>query len=187
MGRRQPGKEAQQRQDSLAPCRKKVNNMSVSSPPAWGCFRMRPPEEYGGSVFPTRVGVFLRSAVRPRASQCLPHPRGGVSVLNADMWIRPLSSPPAWGCFLLYRVSLEIMGVFPTRVGVFLVECVTEVTADGLPHPRGGVSRYSRALLFKRTSSPPAWGCFCVSVLNELVDCVFPTRVGVFLGHLHFL
>ena len=50
-----------------------------SSPRAWGCFRSIVFFQYPRRVFPTCVGVFLAAHIAPRAKQCLPHVRGGVS------------------------------------------------------------------------------------------------------------
>ena len=51
----------------------------ASSPRPWGCFfsfaQLFPP----AGVFPTPVGVFLRSYLHFDASRSLPHARGGVS------------------------------------------------------------------------------------------------------------
>ncbi len=55
-----------------------------SSPRAWGCF----PVSYSGDarmrVFPTCVGVFLSTGSFSTLSFCLPHVRGGVSVLTSS-------------------------------------------------------------------------------------------------------
>ncbi len=73
-----------------------------------------------------------------------------------------VSSPHAWGCFLLN------LGVFETDIG--------------LPHMRGGVSKSSCRITHAFRSSPHAWGCFCPRARTASTARVFPTCVGVFLG-----
>ena len=51
-----------------------------SSPRPWGCFLAALLSSGLDSVFPTPVGVFLKSRVSPLAMFSLPHARGGVSV-----------------------------------------------------------------------------------------------------------
>ena len=136
-----------------------------SSPRAWGCFASATRLLPSGEVFPTRVGVFLPCGHRSWLVLRLPHARGGVSswhpfrpaipessprawgcfhfsVLSSVMV--GVSSPRAWGCFRRMSSALAGMGVFPTRVGVFL----------------GSLC----AVVGKRVSSPRAWGCFSVLV-----------------------
>ena len=50
--------------------------------------------------------------------------------------------------------------VFPTCVGVFPSRRTVFLRIPGLPHVRGGVSREGTAMLYAKTSSPRAWGCF---------------------------
>ena len=54
----------------------------VSSPHAWGCFRLAEREIERCSVFPTCVGVFLPYSIPYRQGEGLPHMRGGVSILR---------------------------------------------------------------------------------------------------------
>ena len=51
----------------------------LSSPRAWGCFFSRHSRSRRRAVFPTCVGVFLRSCHRRLGDKSLPHVRGGVS------------------------------------------------------------------------------------------------------------
>ena len=53
-----------------------------SSPHAWGCFQIMYKGQPKGCVFPTCVGVFLSSSYSARSLACLPHMRGGVSLLR---------------------------------------------------------------------------------------------------------
>ena len=72
---------------------------AVSSPQAWGCFRITSSITKSPRIFPTGVGVFLqkRWGLGPYAD--LPHRRGGVSRLREARVARRSSSPQAWGCF----------------------------------------------------------------------------------------
>jgi len=71
-----------------------------SSPRAWGCFSRRLLPRRRPEVFPTCVGVFLKSRRAPSYQASLPHVRGGVSKPSGHALRYPSSSPRAWGCFL---------------------------------------------------------------------------------------
>ena len=152
----------------------------ASSPRSWGCFNCLPVRlDYPG-VFPTLVGVFLRSMRASSASCRLPHARGGVSEFLMDMGIRPSSSPRSWGCFHVMGWGSAIGGVFPTLVGVFLRKRSKFSLSHCLPHARGGVSAERSVRTQQQVSSPRSWGCF--GTKKAPCDCsqVFPTLVGVF-------
>ena len=70
-----------------------------SSPRAWGCFSGRGYVGIELSVFPTCVGVFLKQNTGTGLCLCLPHVRGGVSIITFVTPAGKLSSPRAWGCF----------------------------------------------------------------------------------------
>ena len=91
-------------------------------------------------VFPTCVGVFLADFVRADFIRRLPHVRGGVSNHDSLARIVTVSSPRAWGCFPCLTRSTSSVTVFPTCVGVFLLERRDDGVTDCLPHVRGGVS-----------------------------------------------
>ena len=78
------------------------------------------------------------------------------------------------------------MKVFPTCVGVFLVETKGGDYTYCLPHVRGGVSGQRADGLVQWRSSPRAWGCFLKSAIRNVKMSVFPTCVGVFL-HIYAL
>ena len=75
--------------------------------------------------------------------------------------MRAMSSPRAWGCFLLRQSRLW--------------------TVIGLPHVRGGVSERITIFRISHLSSPRAWGCFFLQDACTVDGKVFPTCVGVFL------
>ena len=50
-----------------------------------------------------------------------------------------------------------------------------------LPHARGGVSPHSWQFGHSMLSSPRTWGCFYHCTCIQILPCVFPTHVGVFL------
>ena len=56
--------------------------------------------------------------------------------------------------------ALEQQKVFPTPVGVFPAEPLFLSQYSGLPHTRGGVSRWAADLRELAESSPHPWGCF---------------------------
>ncbi len=72
---------------------------SKSSPRPWGCFLRARQRASRGTVFPTPVGVFLRTTVKRLAHSGLPHARGGVSKALAGDTTAQMSSPRPWGCF----------------------------------------------------------------------------------------
>ena len=133
-------------------------------------------------VFPTGVGVFLYKS----------HEKHEML----------LSSPQAWGCFLVYGcyaegdirlphrrggVSARIDGLSgccrssPQAWGCFYLVDLNSTQAASLPHRRGGVSTFERYEVFAVPSSPQAWGCFHTANSPLTRPFVFPTGVGVFL------
>ena len=134
--------------------------VDVSSPHAWGCFHPSHTEDDASTVFPTRVGVFPPSPCTGKATQRLPHTRGGVSQDLPYRLRRKSSSPHAWGCFYYPPLGINCRCVFPTRVGVFPPGNPPPQSQTSLPHTRGGVSMrlYKHFSVFG--SSPHAWGCF---------------------------
>ena len=75
-----------------------------------------------GGVFPTHVGVFPQSPEWAADVVGLPHARGGVSGIPYIFDAYKQSSPRTWGCFLSRLRSVYRVIVFPTHVGVFLVQ-----------------------------------------------------------------
>ncbi len=132
-------------------------------------------------VFPTPVGVFPRSALVTRRKECLPHARGGVSLLSWTATSKIPSSPRPWGCFFLVDGLERADIVFPTPVGVFLLIFWSVRMAPCLPHARGGVSLAGPCYARQKESSPRPWGCFSITSTFILGFAVFPTPVGVFL------
>ena len=70
----------------------------------------------------------------------LPHVRGGVSETKNGKMAHYMSSPRAWGCFLILFLRRQAGKVFPTCVGVFLSRISRKTSHCRLPHVRGGVS-----------------------------------------------
>jgi len=131
-----------------------------SSPHAWGCFFLFLKVMATGLVFPTCVGVFLNYTGLIWLDASLPHMRGGVSVTHSLSCFIRTSSPHAWGCFQMSTVTLLLLAVFPTCVGVFPLFYCQKTFPSRLPHMRGGVSDYAIITIAFRVSSPHAWGCF---------------------------
>ncbi len=128
------------------------------------------------------MGVFLVLGAEIIDIIGLPHARGGVSDSGRDEAVSIGSSPRPWGCFwrsLLRRGSRK---VFPTPVGVFLIDRYPGTRTPSLPHARGGVSALVRLMVVMLRSSPRPWGCFCHQPAAFHRAPVFPTPVGVFLG-----
>ncbi len=154
--------------------------MLVSSPRTWGCFYINPVTWAEETVFPTHVGVFLKSWTFAPGSSCLPHARGGVSILKDANIMRQVSSPRTWGCFYDPQFPQWPEEVFPTHVGVFLCPMEHRFRRRSLPHARGGVSSLACTATCNSGSSPRTWWCFLVHGLQFVRAGVFPTHVGVF-------
>ena len=137
-----------------------TTSLTQSSPRTWGCFYTGQLLHIRARVFPTHVGVFLKSMTRRGKYGCLPHARGGVSKHQAAQLIEVLSSPRTWGCFF-HRAT--IFGL-----------------VDSLPHARGGVSNVTNNSSGATASSPRTWGCFHTHYDSGRRHIVFPTHVGVF-------
>ncbi len=152
-----------------------------SSPRTWGCFSSMRILSQIHLVFPTHVGVFLRRWPPQFPRNCLPHARGGVSLIPMTSCARRPSSPRTWGCFWRSAASIVLSSVFPTHVGVFLGRCSMAGPIYRLPHARGGVSERDARRSYNLPSSPRTWGCFCLIHIGSLTEEVFPTHVGVFL------
>ena len=161
--------------------RKESTLVVSSSPRAWGCFSPQKSSQTFRVVFPTCVGVFLLLSALSFRTPRLPHVRGGVSSSFRVGTTPTTSSPRAWGCFLLQLVKEAKESVFPTCVGVFLVQKCRFCIRIGLPHVRGGVSPLPCPPCLCKPSSPRAWGCFSPSAFSFQGRAVFPTCVGVFL------
>ena len=127
------------------------------------------------------MGVFLRTNFDGQLHLGLPHARGGVSPHNKEVCATELSSPRTWGCFFRVGHNEVCPRVFPTHVGVFLIDVVSNYAWLGLPHARGGVSTQRGLPPHLHPSSPRTWGCFCKLVGMRESKGVFPTHVGVFL------
>ena len=173
----------------------------TSSPRMWGCFHGLSLFFRGRRVFPTHVGVFLRTnagsstasslphacggvSVRHHACRCrgcLPHACGGVSGFERGFKALLLSSPRMWGCFRTARFTTARAAVFPTHVGVFLRLSTFKASRACLPHACGGVSADELLVRSPYPSSPRMWGCFSCRCPPCHDFEVFPTHVGVFL------
>ena len=68
------------------------------------------------------MGVFLKALERGLGYKRLPHARGGVSHSELGYRISRVSSPRTWGCFYPPEYYFPVYEVFPTHVGVFLVD-----------------------------------------------------------------
>ena len=113
---------------------------------------------------------------------CLPHARGGVSVISHSLITKHQSSPRTWGCFQDISFYGLGSGVFPTHVGVFPSLPHQTRLEKRLPHARGGVSCQEKFFARFTLSSPRTWGCFSPGADRNVIPGVFPTHVGVFLA-----
>ena len=131
-------------------------------------------------VFPTRVGMFRSRVSVSSEISGFPHPRGDVPfgrrINSPAHWF----SPPAWGCSGRGQMTDRERGVFPTRVGMFLADSISENSGNCFPHPRGDVPQHQRIARLFNKFSPPAWGCSANRGGICLLITVFPTRVGMF-------
>ena len=109
------------------------------SPHAWGCSVPWQKWPIGNWVFPTRVGMFLDCSGRGRAPRRFPHTRGDVPDSAMMNKMSAKFSPHAWGCSDALLPRVRAPGVFPTRVGMFLVENGNLLPRACFPHTRGDV------------------------------------------------
>ena len=132
------------------------------------------------AIFPTPVGVFLRSSSGTSKPRYLPHTRGGVSIRGRKNGFPPPSSPHPWGCFRFRIFDFCSNLIFPTPVGVFPFHSRLSGGFPDLPHTRGGVSKQSIKGINFFISSPHPWGCFSLPAPCFEDLFIFPTPVGVF-------
>ncbi len=126
--------------------------------------------------------MFLSVVSRCRPSISLPHAGGGVSAVGLGTLSQQESSPRRWGCFSISLAQGRESLVFPTQVGVFLVDEKLNIFTVSLPHAGGGVSSKGSYRDALEQSSPRRWGCFLGQGLPQSLSFVFPTQVGVFLA-----
>ena len=93
----------------------------VSSPRTWGCFYGVRKLGIPCTVFPTHVGVFLGVRCWPALGKCLPHARGGVSMLYRSKSKAVLSSPRTWGVPLCSPAAPGIKKAASVCVAAFLL------------------------------------------------------------------
>ncbi len=115
------------------------------------------------SVFPTHVGVYRICFLTYRTPKRFPHTRGGVPNTSLHLAI-PLMrfphtrggvpechlfryedgrfSPHTWGCTVFFAASARLCHVFPTHVGVYLIELFS--------------GKYGNRF------SPHTWGCTAI-------------------------
>ena len=150
------------------------------SPRAWGCSFPYKSARGKSSVFPTRVGMFRRYRKIRCREESFPHARGDVPyVLRSFVHAVPFS-PRAWGCSA-WSAALDPRGaVFPTRVGMFRLDCKRRFIQQRFPHARGDVPLWPHGYRCFLLFSPRAWGCSGIHAPRSGVVKVFPTRVGMF-------
>ena len=91
-------------------------------------------------VFPAYAGVFPSDCRKRPKRYSLPRIRGGVSDATGSDALLVWSSPHTRGCFSPLSQGAGLFVVFPAYAGVFLLMLTAEVSDEGLPRIRGGVS-----------------------------------------------
>ena len=89
------------------------------SPHMWGCSGKRGKSLKSGKVFPTHVGMFLRSLSNRQHIRRFPHTCGDVPSEPAATPTQEPFSPHMWGCSEDGRSVEDCELVFPTHVGMF--------------------------------------------------------------------
>ena len=133
------------------------------------------------SLFPTHVGVSLFAIICTYLKETLPHTRGGVPHERQTVIGHNCSSPHTWGCPYKFWNNFIKEKLFPTHVGVSLVNNPLSYKEFSLPHTRGGVPIISIVPLLVPFSSPHTWGCPCPICHLFPKPFLFPTHVGVSL------
>ena len=133
-------------------------------------------------VFPTPVGMFRILKDLLRYSRRFPHARGDVPSTRDAAAMREAFSPRPWGCSARLLAKQERRGVFPTPVGMFLVETHDVDELRSFPHARGDVPTGADTPSIHPAFSPRPWGCSETLKIKFSTSAVFPTPVGMFRG-----
>ncbi len=152
------------------------------SPHAWGwsskCFVVSP----SPGIFPTRVGMVLTIVERLAPSANFPHTRGDGPHSYSKIFADKAFSPHAWGwSWLKFRWRIE-RRIFPTRVGMVLMQSAMLAAQQDFPHTRGDGPSIGLRLGHCLKFSPHAWGWSCAQSSNPERLHIFPTRVGMVRG-----
>ena len=149
----------------------------MSSPRMWGCSQSRIAVAPITRVFPTHVGMFPAQQKSTNVLLRLPHACGDVPFISYGFKGNLPSSPRMWGCSLHFGNEDGSGCVFPTHVGMFLMQTKSPKPSASLPHACGDVPTSDELSDVLSESSPRMWGCSSKSSLIE----IFPTHVGIFL------
>ena len=109
------------------------------SPRTWGCTFTCTNISLRGAVFPTHVGVYLKTLLKRFGGIGFPHARGGVPIRTEVRKLADPFSPRTWGCTSLYNRRVADLKVFPTHVGVYRGTQNIKPLKKSFPHARGGV------------------------------------------------
>ena len=104
--------------------------------------------------------------------------RGGVSQEDNYRSLFLLFSPHAWGCFPSSMAIHRQTAVFPTCVGVFLIDLDMVSLRSGFPHMRGGVSWLPNVQRRSRRVFPTCVGVFLMADSFVKLDSRFPHMRG---------
>ena len=115
-----------------------------------------------------------------QSEEGLPRIRGGVSIPVSSAVENVQSSPHTRGCFPQGQSDVHRLQVFPAYAGVFPYPGDAGSGYTGLPHIRGGVSRFDDDFKVDAESSPHTRGCFRWRKHSISLRTVFPAYAGVF-------
>ena len=150
------------------------------SPCIRGCFSSVASFNFPKIVFPVHTGVFLVRCIRRYRKSRIPRAYGGVSRVIDGNICHGWYSPCIRGCFSLYEIKKEILGVFPVHTGVFLCDFFISCLPRCIPRAYGGVSCSRSYLQELIPYSPCIRGCFYIHHLYICRYLVFPVHTGVF-------
>ena len=131
-------------------------------------------------VFPTQVGMFQWFWRNTCYGFGFPHAGGDVSFMRTFAKPSLRFSPRRWGCFSIVGQGYGGFWVFPTQVGMFLLNKVPLIPRSRFPHAGGDVSFVRLTMRSVLPFSPRRWGCFRDHGQRRFVSDVFPTQVGMF-------
>ena len=154
--------------------------LTMFSPRKWGCSEIPPWRTADGSVFPTQVGMFRKSARCAPRHRSFPHASGDVPVLGVADGVDLLFSPRKWGCSAHAVHAPFLHVVFPTQVGMFRTANAKSEIRTRFPHASGDVPWRTAPASGQYTFSPRKWGCSGALVPVIWRFPVFPTQVGMF-------
>jgi len=130
-------------------------------------------------VFPTPVGMVPATPARLVGIYRFPHARGDGPVIAAAVIMRHMFSPRPWGWSHPILATIYSSRVFPTPVGMVLIQVECYDYETGFPHARGDGPIIRPLPRECPKFSPRPWGWSAFPIFSRFAWGVFPTPVGM--------